>query len=539
MRNLVLVLGDQLDPDSAALDGFDVHRDVIWMAEVAGESTHVWSSKARIAVFLSAMRHYRDEQRAAGRTVLYRELESASPGGPSPAPEGVPGSTPSRAPEGVPGSTRMGEATTLAEALALDVVAYRPERLVIVQPGEWRVQESLREVAAASGVTVEIRPDAHFLCTLEEFAAHAAGRHQLRMEHFYRWMRRRTGVLMDGAQPVGGAWNFDAGNRAPFPRSGPGLLPEPVGFAPDDRTNQVLALVRGRFAAHPGGLDAFDWPVTRAQAQAALSDFIDNRLAGFGRYQDAIWAGEPWLYHSRISAALNLKLLDPREVISDVEAACREGRAPLASAEGFIRQVLGWREYVRGVYWTQMPGYAEANALGASRPLPTWYWSGDTPMACLRDSIGQTLRLGYAHHIQRLMVTGLFAQLLGVHPRAVHEWYLAVYVDAVEWVELPNVLGMSQYADGGLMASKPYVATGRYIDRMSNACQACPFDPAQRVGPGACPFTTLYWDFLLRHEDVLAANPRMALQVRKARALAPDEAAAIRARAEEVRAEHG
>jgi deoxyribodipyrimidine photolyase-related protein len=237
--------------------------------------------------------------------------------------------------------------------------------------------------------------------------------------------------------------------------------------------------------------------------------------------------------------ALNLKLLDPREVVAAAEAAWREGRAQLPAVEGFIRQVLGWREYVRGIYWTHMPEYATLNALGADRPLPAWYWTGDTQMTCLKDALGQTLRLGYAHHIQRLMVTGLFAQLLGVDPRAVHEWYLAVYVDAVEWVELPNVLGMSQYADGGVMASKPYVATGKYIARMSNACRACPFDPALRTGPTACPFTTLYWDFLLRHDVQLAGNPRMALQVRNARALTPDEKVAIRARADEVRAELG
>jgi deoxyribodipyrimidine photolyase-related protein len=512
VRTLVLVLGDQLDRASSALDGFDPAQDALWMAEVVEESEHVWSAKQRIVVFLAAMRHYRDEQRATGRTVLYRELGAIA---------------------------RPDEPTSLAEVLALDVAAHRPERLVVVQPGDWRVTQSLQDAAGRLGIPLEVRPDGHFLCTIEDFAAHAAGRRQLRMEHFYRWMRRRHGVLMDGDQPAGGAWNYDTENRGAFPRSGPGSLPEPVGFAPDARTEEVLALVGTRFADHPGALDEFDWPVTPAQAQVALADFITHRLPDFGRYQDAMWVGEPWLYHSRLSAALNLKLLDPREVIAAVEQAWRSGRVPLPAAEGFIRQVLGWREYVRGIYWTRMPGYAGLNVLAADRPLPVWYWTGDTSMACLRDAIGQTLRHGYAHHIQRLMVTGLFAQLLGVQPRAVHEWYLAVYVDAVEWVELPNVLGMSQYADGGVMASKPYVATGKYIARMSNACASCPFDPAQRLGASACPFTTLYWDFLLRHAERLAANPRMALQVRNARALAADEAAAIRARADQVRAEHG
>ncbi|HYN57747.1 MAG TPA: cryptochrome/photolyase family protein [Motilibacterales bacterium] len=516
MRTLVIVLGDQLDRHSAALDGFDPARDAIWMAEVAEESTHVWAAKQRIAVFLSGMRHYRDEMRASGRTVLYRELAHA------------PGTQ----------TTGSGEPNSLAEALALDVAAHQPERLVMVEPGDHRVLLALQDAAGRLRMPLEVRTDRHHLCTIEEFAAHAAGRKQLRMEHFYRMMRRRHEVLMDGEQPAGGSWNYDADNRGAFPAAGPGMIPEPVLFPPDQVTGEVLDLVRRGFAGHPGTLKEFTWPVTPEQAHAALADFVENRLPLFGRYQDAIWLGEPWLFHARISVALNLKLLDPREVITSAEAAWREGRAPLAAVEGFIRQVLGWREYVRGIYWARMPEYAGLNALGADRPLPEWYWTGDTPMACLNDAIGQTLRLGYAHHIQRLMVTGLFAQLLGVDPRAVHEWYLAVYVDAVEWVELPNVLGMSQYADGGVMASKPYVATGKYIARMSNACRACPFDPAVRTGPTACPFTTLYWDFLIRHDELLAGNPRMALQVRNARGLPIDERAAIRARADEVRAEH-
>ena len=514
----MLVLGDQLNRDSAAFDDFDPTRDAVWMAEVVEESTHVWSAKQRITLFLAAMRHFRDELRSAGVRVRYREL-------------GV--TTTSH------GHATAAEPRTLAEALALDVATERPQRLVLVEPGDFRVRAELQAAAAGLGVPLELRPDRHHLCSVEEFAAHSSGRKQLRMEYFYRMMRRRYGVLMAGDEPAGGSWNYDAKNRVSFPATGPGLLPAPAEFAPDAVTAPVIDLVNDRFATHPGSLDDFGWPVTREQALAALTDFVDHRLPEFGRFQDAMWTGEPWLFHSRLSAAMNLKLLDPREVIAAAEQAWRSGAAPLAAVEGFIRQILGWREYVRGIYWTRMPDYAGLNALGADRPLPSWYWTGDTPMACLRDALGQTLRLGYAHHIQRLMVTGLFAQLLGVEPRQVHEWYLAVYVDAVEWVELPNVLGMSQYADGGIMASKPYVATGKYIARMSNACRQCPFDPAQRVGADACPFTTLYWDFLLRHEAMLGGNPRMALQVRNARALPAADQEAIRLRAAEVRAEFG
>ncbi len=349
-------------------------------------------------------------------------------------------------------------------------------------------------------------------------------------------MRQRHGVLMRGGKPVGGRWNFDADNRGSFDARGPGLLPAPVSFAPDAVTSEVLALVARRFPDHPGSLDHFDWPVTPAQAHEALDDFIAHRLPAFGRYQDAMWRGEPWLYHSRLSAAMNLRLLPAAAAVDAAVAAWQRGAAPIEAVEGFVRQILGWREYVRGLYWLRMPGYLDDNALGADAPLPAFYWSGDTDYVCLREAIGQTLRHGYAHHIQRLMVTGLFALLLGVRPRAVHAWYLAVYVDAVEWVELPNVLGMSQYADGGVMASKPYVASGKYIQRMSNYCSGCRYRPDQATGAQACPFTTLYWDFLARHRERFAAHPRSALQWRSLERLDPTQRAAIAAQAQALRA---
>ncbi len=503
----MLVLGDQLNQDSAAFDGFDPGRDAVWMAEVAEESTRVWSHKARIAMFLSAMRHFRDALRSRGVTVHYRQLNDAANSG-----------------------NFRGELTATTSRLC-------PQRLIWVEPGEWRVQTCLESTARALGVDFEVRSDRRFFCSREEFARHAAGRKQPRMEFFYRDLRRKHRVLMDGDEPSGGRWNFDVENREAFGKNGPDTLrPSPRRLEPDAVTREVIELVNRKFAKHPGTLDDFDWPVTKADAQLALQDFIKHRLAEFGRWQDAMWTNEPWLLHSRLSAAMNLKLLDPCCAIAAAEKAWRSGRAPLAAVEGFIRQILGWREYVRGIYWLHMPGYLERNALDAQHPLPAFYWTGDTDMACLRDAIGQTLRYGYAHHIQRLMVTGLFALLLGVKPQAVHEWYLAMYVDAVEWVELPNTLGMSQYADGGLMASKPYIASGKYIQRMSNYCEGCRYDPAQRTGPKACPFTTLYWDFLFRHEIVLAKNPRTVMQVRNAARLPParrreitDHAARLRA----------
>ncbi|MCJ7799015.1 MAG: cryptochrome/photolyase family protein, partial [Polaromonas sp.] len=371
-----------------------------------------------------------------------------------------------------------------------------------------------------------------FFSTVREFAAHAQGRKQLRLEYWYRELRNRTGILMEDGKPVGGQWNFDADNRESFGAKGPGELPPRSVFAPDAITLQVIALVNSRFSGHPGARDGFGWPVTRAQALVALDAFITERLPRFGQYEDAMWQGEAWLYHSHLSSSMNLKLLSAREVVAAAEAAYRAGQAPLAAVEGFVRQILGWREYVRGIYWTQMPGYAERNALDAQAPLPAFYWTGDTDMACLRDALTQTLQHGYAHHIQRLMVTGLYALLLGVRPQEVHGWYLSVFVDAVEWVELPNTLGMSQFADGGVMASKPYAATGKYIQRMSNHCKGCRFDPAQSTGREACPYTTLYWDFLLRHEDRLAKNPRMALQVKNLARLSPEKRGLITAQAQ-------
>lgn len=497
MRHLVIVLGDQLDLESSAWDGFDPRRDSAWMAEVEEESRHVPSHRTRTVMFLSAMRHFARDLAAQGWPCDYQRLDD-------------------------PANTQ-----SLAAELRRAIVRHRPQALVMVRAGDWRVQQSLEAVAQELGLPLDCREDRHFFCSLDWFRRYAAGRQQLRLEFFYREMRRMHNVLMHEGQPVGGKWNFDSDNRESFGKKGPGFLPTPVSFPPDAITREVIDLVNQRLAANPGETSRFDFPVTRTEAELALRDFITHRLPDFGKYQDAMWSAEPFLFHSRLSAALNLKLLPPRRVVAAAEAAYRAGHAPLAAVEGFIRQVLGWREYVRGIYWTEMPSYARANALHARSPLPEFYWTGDTDMNCLRETISQTLRYGYAHHIQRLMVTGLYALLLGVRPSEIHEWYLAVYLDAVEWVELPNVIGMSQFADGGRMSSKPYAATGKYIQRMSNYCDGCRFHPAEATGDRACPFTTLYWDFLLRHETRLRTVPRMELQLRNLQRLDPEQRHAI------------
>ncbi len=499
MRNLILILGDQLNQDNPALAGIDARSDHIVMIEAAGEATHVWTHKARITLFLSAMRHYATELRQQDLPLTYVALQAD-------------------------GDTDSGIDTHLRQLIA----KHRPQQFVVCEPGEFRIRAMLEAVCRELGIPLDIRADTHFLCSRSEFSAWAKGRKTLRMEYFYRDMRRRHDVLMTHGKPAGGRWNFDTDNRGAFPRSGPGPVPQPARFAPDRFTREVIALVESRFPAHPGSLADFGWPVSRADALRALRDFVDHRLSRFGDTQDAMWSGMPFGWHSLLSAALNLKLLNPREVIAAATTAWHEGRAPLAGVEGFVRQILGWREYIRGVYWLEMPGMLNANHFGYERALPAWFWTGDTEMNCLRESINQTLRYGYAHHIQRLMVTGNFALLAGIHPRAVHEWYLAVYVDAVEWAELPNTMGMALHAHGDRYTSKPYVASGAYIKRMSNYCSNCRYSPAEKTGESACPFTTLYWSFLDRHENELSGNPRTALMTRNVRRLSSGERTAIR-----------
>jgi deoxyribodipyrimidine photolyase-related protein len=503
IRHLVLVLGDQLDHASAAFDGFDPARDRVLMIEAAGESTHVWSHKARTALFLSAMRHFAERLRGRGWTVDYRALGD-------------------------------GDGEDLLDILAARLRRYTPGKLVLVEPGEWRLERAIRALCERERVALDLRDDLHFMISRTGFADWAKKYRQPRMEFFYRMMRERHGVLMDGGEPAGGRWNFDADNRSGFGRKGPGLVPPPLRFEPDAITRGVMAEVEARFAGHPGTTAAFDWPVTREQALAALSDFVEHRLELFGHHQDAMWTGQPWLWHARLSAAMNLKLLSPREVVAAAVAAWRERGLPLQSVEGFVRQVIGWREFIRGMYWLDMPRLRNANHYGHARALPRWYWTGDTGMNCMRAAIGQTLRHGYAHHIQRLMVTGQFALLAEIAPQQVEDWYLAVYVDAVEWVELPNVAGMALYADGGRFTSKPYVASGAYIQRMSNYCDGCRYSPSARSGEAACPVTVLYWHFLDRHQAEFAANARTALMAKNLQKLAPAERTAIGERARQM-----
>ena len=377
------------------------------------------------------------------------------------------------------------------------------------------------------------------MCSRADFKHWSKGGKQLRMEFFYRQMRAKYDVLMQGKEPVGGAWNYDAENRKTFGKAGPQNVPDAPIVNIDAMTQTVIDDVNKHFPNHPGSLKHFIWPVTRTQALAFLDNFISHKLAGFGDHQDAMWHEQdqtksPYLWHSLLSTSLNLKLLNPREVIAAAQQAYQKNQLSLASVEGFIRQILGWREFIRGVYWLDMPQMKTANFYQHNRPLPSWYWSGNTHMNCMKQTINDTLNYGYAHHIQRLMVTGMFGVLAEMNPQQVSDWYLAVYVDAVEWVELPNVAGMALFANGGRFTSKPYVASGAYIKRMSNYCGNCKYKPEVKTGADACPITTLYWHFLIKHYDTFSRNPRTALMTKNVDRFSAEDIVAIQQQAEKV-----
>ena len=478
MRRLILVLGDQLSPRLGSLDYGDPDTDTVLMAEVRAEAAYVPHHKRKLAFIFSAMRHFRDELRDQGWTVRYTAYDDPDNAG-----------------------DLGGEVQRAADALG-------PDEIVLVEPGEWRLLDEVSGWKYRFSADVRILNDDRFLCSRQEFAAWAEGRKSLTMEYFYREMRKKTGLLMEGDAPAGGKWNFDAENRKP-PADGLDV-PDRLTFAPDTLTEEVLTLVEAEFPDNFGSLESFGFAVTRADAEAALDHFIADCLPRFGDYQDAMVKGERFMFHSLLSPYINAGLLDPLTVCERAEKAYADGHAPLNAVEGFIRQIIGWREYVRGVYWLKMPDYREMNALDQRRSLPEFYWTAETEMACVREVIEQTRDEAYAHHIQRLMITGNLAMLLGVKPAEIHEWYLAVYADAFEWVELPNTLGMSQFADGGLLGSKPYAAGGNYINRMSNYCSGCRYSVSKKAGEDACPFNYLYWDFLARKRERLKGNRRLS-----------------------------
>lgn len=497
-KKLILILGDQLDLQAATFREFNPTSDALIMIESAQEANYVWSHKSKIAIFLSAMRHFAEQLRSLQYPLTYIKESSLS----------------------------------MVDVLKKHIVDNGITHLVCIEPGEWRIKQSIEQLVKELGIELHIYNDDHFFCSREEFAAWASNKKELRLEYFYRLMRKTHRILMSAdGEPEGGQWNFDQDNRKPYPKKGPGMMDGPIQFEPDQITRDVLNYVKKTYPDHPGSLDYFYWPVTRDQALESLQYFIDYRLRNFGIFQDAMWTDTPFGWHSILSSSLNLKLLNPREVIDAVVVAWKKYDLELSSVEGFIRQILGWREFVRGMYYLDMPKMAEDNYYKHTRSLPKWYWTGHTKMSCMQDAIGQTLKYGYAHHIQRLMITGNFALLAEILPAEVCDWYLAIYVDAIEWVELPNTAGMALFANGGRFTSKPYIASGAYVKRMSNYCSACQYKPDIRFGEAACPMTTLYWNFLIKHRQSLEASPRTRLMTANLARISAEDQDAIRAHA--------
>lgn len=479
-RPAVWIVGDQLHAENSALRLAPADAPVV-MIESYWRSTLIRYHQHKLRLIFGAMRHRADELRAEGRTVHYTAL----------------GATPSPEPETFPRALRRFAAATGCDELWM------------MEHMDYHGRAMYEGAAREAGLTVRFTPNVQHITGLDRFRAWASGNKRLLMENFYRLRRTELGILMDGDGPVGGAWNYDAENREGPPPAGHRYPPRPT-FAEREHDRAAREVVAARFPDHPGAGGPLVVPTTRADATRLLEHFLEERLPLFGPYEDAMVQGEEVLYHSQLSAAINIGLLDPLECVRAAERAFRRGTAPLNSVEGFIRQIVGWRDYMLGCYWHLMPGFHDFNFFGHTRPLPEWFWTADVPMNCLRQTIDQVARTGYSHHIQRLMIVGNFCTLAGIHPRQVNNWFLEMYVDAFDWVVTPNVMGMATHADGGRIATKPYISGGAYIAKMSNYCKGCRFDPKLKDGPRACPFNSLYWNFLDAQESKLGRNQRMA-----------------------------
>lgn len=480
-NTLALVLGDQLNASHSWFENVDPNRLIVLM-EVRQETDYVRHHQQKILAFFGAMRAFATALAKVGHAVLYLCLDSEH------------------------------NKHCLSTNLDWLSTLFNIQQIDLQQADEYRVDQQLQQFAASSDIIVNWFDSEHFLTERDTLQRWFPTAKSFLMEYFYRRVRKQTGYLMaaDG-QPVGGQWNFDKSNRNKLPKQI--VIPAPLLFSND--LTELAALLDKHQVDHFGAADAarFLWPIDRNQARQLLHFFVTELLPHFGRYQDAMTERGWSLYHARLSFSLNSKMISPHEVVETAIKAWQQHpeRIDLAQIEGFVRQIIGWREFVRAMYWHHMPNYRTLNYFDHQRPLPDFYWHGNTKMRCLQHSITQSLNYAYAHHIQRLMVTGNFALLAGVHPDAVDAWYLGVYIDALEWVELPNTRGMSQFADGGLLATKPYISSGAYINKMSDYCGSCYYDVQQKTGPKACPFNSLYWHFIDQHFERLKHNPRMAL----------------------------
>lgn len=480
MKTLRIILGDQLSESIPTLKSLNKNNDTILLCEVMEEATYVPHHPKKIAFLFSAMRHFAKSIAAKGANVRYIKLDDPKNTG-----------------------SFSGEVSRAINDLSIS-------KIILTEPGEYRVLAMIESWQSQFTIPIEVLTDERFLSNHDEFSRWADGKKQLRMEFFYREMRKKYRILVDSNNnPTGGEWNYDKENRKP-PQSGI-KFPRRIRHKKSPITQEVLQLVKTHFSNNFGNLEPFNFAVTRDEALIELNHFITKLLPQFGELQDAMVAGEPYMYHSLVSSYLNCGLLLPLEICKKAEEEYIKGNAPLNAVEGFIRQILGWREYIRGIYWLLMPHYAKRNFLNAKRPLPELYWTSETNMYCMKEAISHTRDHAYSHHIQRLMITGNFALIAGLDVKQVQAWYLAVYADAYEWVEMPNTLGMSLFGDNGLVASKPYAASGKYINRMSNYCKNCKYNPNSITEDSACPFNSLYWDFLARNSDKLSHNQRMKI----------------------------
>lgn len=471
-------MGDQVSKNISSLKAVDKKSDLILMCEVLEECSTPKHHKKKIVFILSAMRHFAHELQKEGYNVCYVKLDDAD-----------------------------NTESFKSEVLRISK-KHQINKVKVTHPGEYRVLQDLKSLKDEN-IDLEILEDDRFLCSIAEFKEFAKNKKSLVMENFYRYVRLKHDILIDNKKPVGGKWNYDSQNRKP-PKIGL-KVPETYNLPPDKITKEVIEIVNAKFSTHFGDIDPFYFAVTRNDALKALKKFIDERLENFGTYQDAMIENEDFMFHSHIGFYLNNGLLGPLEVIKLAQEEYKKGRISINSVEGFIRQILGWREYVRGIYWLKMPQYKEMNFLNAQNKLPEFYWNGETKMNCVKQCVRSTRQNSYAHHIQRLMVLGNFSLIAGIDPKQVNEWYLIVYADAYEWVELPNVTGMTLFADGGVLATKPYASSGSYINKMSNYCKNCHYDVKEKTGDNACPFNYLYWNFLIENKEVLHKNHRMSM----------------------------
>ena len=510
MTTLRLILGDQLNPQHGWFAS--AREDVVFvMMEVRSETDYVLHHSQKIISIFAAMRDLALHLGKAGHRVHYLRIDDAA------------------------------NTQSFERNLNALIRHYQAKALEYQDPDEWRLDHQLAAFSASSAkaqsiICTQVSSE-HFFAERHEAAELFAGRKKWLMETFYRHMRARHQVLMEGGKdaekPMGGQWNFDAENR----KAWPGLPHEPADWRTPHDHSALWKVIERAGVKSFGEPDAaaIAWPLNRAEALQHLEGFITHALPHFGDFQDAMSSRAWRMFHSLLSFALNTKMLNPREVVARAEAAARSGAAPMPAAEGFIRQILGWREYVRGFYWAHRPDYATQNFFDHQLPVPGWFWTGETKMRCMAAAIGQSLREAHAHHIQRLMVIGNFSLLIGLNPEELHRWYLGIYIDAFEWVELPNTVGMSQFADGGLLATKPYVSSAAYIDRMSDYCKGCHYDKKLREGERACPFNALYWDFHLRHKDKLARNPRIGMVYRQLEKMSSEAIKSLQTQAGDVK----